>query len=370
MASSRSLAKFIGESESALAIRKTISLLAMSKSTVLITGESGTGKEVVARALYEQSNRISGNFVPVNCSAIPKELLESELFGHKKGAFTGAVTDRVGRFELADGGCIFLDEIGDMSLDMQVKLLRVLQERTVDPVGGLRPVEVDVRVIAATHKDLEAEIAAGRFREDLYYRLNVLPVKTPALRQRADDVSILLNHFAVSHAASGQKPITFASDFLQILKSYHWPGNVRELSNLIDRFSTIFAGQHLEMQSVPESLLPRGMAAMMPGGCANDFMANFGRTGPDATDSMLQKQFDFSESVDHGVETTIRLAQGMPVLPPEGIVLKKVLADIERDLIVQALGRTDGNVSQTARILSLQRTTLIEKIHKFDLRVN
>ncbi|MEN9768416.1 MAG: Nitrogen assimilation regulatory protein, partial [Pseudomonadota bacterium] len=179
---------FIGKSPAAQAVRTLIDRVANSQATVLITGESGTGKELVARALHEQSQRHGGNFVPINCAAIPKDLIESELFGHRKGAFTGAMADRVGRFELAHGGTIFLDEIGDLPLDMQVKLLRVLQERQVDPVGGSKPVAIDVRVVAATHRDLEAEIAAGRFREDLYYRLNVLPLHTCPLRERPEDL--------------------------------------------------------------------------------------------------------------------------------------------------------------------------------------
>jgi sigma-54 specific flagellar transcriptional regulator A len=366
MAQPRVLATFLGDSEAALAIRSIIALVAISNSTVLITGESGTGKEVVARSLHEKSPRAGGNFVPINCAAIPRELLESELFGHRKGAFTGAITDRIGRFELAHGGTIFLDEIGDMSLDMQVKLLRVLQERSIDPVGGLRPVEVDVRVIAATHRDLDEEISAGRFREDLYYRLNVLPLKTPALRERAGDVPLLLEHFALQCVAAGKNPISFASDFLQALQAYKWPGNVRELSNLVDRFSTLFSGQRLELHSVPASLMPKGLAVLQSELCTGEVKEHF--PSQDATEaSMLQEQFDFSHPVDAEIEHIISLAQGMPKLPVEGLSLKKLLSDIERDLIVQALSRTDGNVSQTARILNLQRTTLIEKINKFDL---
>ena len=244
------------------ALRKIIEVVAISSSTVLITGESGTGKEIVARTLHNQSNRSNGNFVPINCAAIPRELLESELFGHKKGSFTGAITDKMGRFELAHGGSIFLDEIGDMSLDIQVKLLRVLQEKTIDPVGAVRSIPVDVRVIAATHRDLEAEIKAGRFREDLYYRLNVIPLNTQALRERACDVPMLLEHFARLHATASHDRITFSRDFVQALQAYAWPGNVRELSNLIDRFSTLFAGQCLEFQSLPATLLPRGLVAL------------------------------------------------------------------------------------------------------------
>lgn len=370
---------FIGTSPSAEAIRHLVARVACSNATVLITGESGTGKELVARALHDQSDRRGGSFVPINCAAIPKDLLESELFGHRKGAFTGAMTDRIGRFELAHGGTIFLDEIGDLSLDMQVKLLRVLQERTVDPVGGLKSVQVDVRVVAATHRDLEVEIDAGRFREDLYYRLNVLPLNTPSLRQRQQDVPDLLAHFAHHFAVKGQAPITFTQDFIEALKDYAWPGNVRELSNLVDRFSTLFGGQLLALDSVPSSLLPKGLRTLQaervqtpvrdalevatPLEMLEKNHAKVGMVNPFANPSPTLALDPHNE-----VQDIIMLAQGLPSLPPEGLSLKDRLADIERDLIVQALNRTEGNVSQTARLLNLQRTTLIEKLNKYDLR--
>jgi len=227
---------FIGSSESAAALRQLVATMANSNATVMITGESGTGKELLARLLHEQSDRCGANFVPINCAAIPKDLLESELFGHRKGAFTGAVADRIGRFELAHGGTIFLDEIGDMSLDMQVKLLRVLQERTVDPIGGTRQVQVDVRVVAATHRDLENEIAAGRFREDLYYRLHVIALKLPALRERGADVNEIANAFLARQSARiNRTDLKFAADAEQAIRHYSWPGNVRELENAVER---------------------------------------------------------------------------------------------------------------------------------------
>ena len=371
---------FIGASAGAEAIRHLIERVASSAATVLITGESGTGKELVARALHDQSDRSGGNFVPINCAAIPKDLLESELFGHRKGAFTGAMADRIGRFELAHGGTIFLDEIGDLSLDMQVKLLRVLQERTVDPVGGLKSVAVDVRVVAATHRDLEAEIEAGRFREDLYYRLNVLPLNTPALRQRAQDVPALLTHFAEHFAVKGQKPITFTTDFIEALKDYAWPGNVRELSNLVDRFNTLFSGQMLGLASVPSSLLPKGLRAIQAERVSTPIVDSLEIVAPlnmkdayhsanaDVMNPFANPAPPLAMDLHNEVEDIIMLAQGLPSLPPEGLSLKDRLADIERDLIVQALARTDGNVSQTARLLNLQRTTLIEKLNKYDLR--
>ena len=365
----KNMPAFVGESDVIRAIRKIIPIVAISSSTVLITGESGTGKEIVARYLHEQSNRSAGNFVPINCAAIPKELLESELFGHKKGAFTGAVTDRIGRFELAHGGSIFLDEIGDMSLEMQVKLLRVLQERTIDPVGGVRSISVDVRVIAATHRDLEAEILAGRFREDLYYRLNVLPLNTPPLRERASDIPILLEYFAKYHASPDQNPITFSAEFHRALHSYQWPGNVRELSNLIDRFSTLFAGECLDFHTLASSLLPKGLAAMKIE--AFGVEEKLAIATDNDTDNEIATQTGIEEVIlTNDEEKLTMLSQAMPILPPEGFSLKHRLAEIERDLISQALNRTNGNVSQTARILNLQRTTLIEKIQKFGLRPN
>jgi len=370
---------FIGASAGAEAIRHLIERVASSSATVLITGESGTGKELVARALHDQSDRSGGNFVPINCAAIPKDLLESELFGHRKGAFTGAMADRIGRFELAHGGTIFLDEIGDLSLDMQVKLLRVLQERTVDPVGGLKSVEVDVRVVAATHRDLEAEIEAGRFREDLYYRLNVLPLNTPALRQRTQDVPALLAHFAEHFAAKGQRPISFTADFIEALKDYAWPGNVRELSNLVDRFNTLFSGQLLSLATVPSSLLPKGLRTLQAQRVSTPIVDSLEIVAPLSKDMQHSANADMMNpfanpapplamDLHNEVEDIIMLAQGLPSLPPEGLSLKDRLADIEKDLIVQALNRTDGNVSQTARLLNLQRTTLIEKLNKYDLR--
>lgn len=360
---------YIGNSPAAQAVRNLIARVADSAATVLITGESGTGKELVARALHDQSSRRSGHFVPINCAAIPKDLIESELFGHRKGAFTGAMADRVGRFELAHGGTLFLDEIGDLPAEMQVKLLRVLQERTIDPIGGNRSVAVDVRVVAATHRDLEAEIAAGRFREDLYYRLNVLPLHTAPLRERAQDLPELIAVFAQRFAPKGKAPIRFTAQFMQALQAYHWPGNVRELSNLVDRFSTLFTSLELDLAMVPATLLPKGLAAIQSEhGCepAPTFDA-WQQAAP-----VVAASPEISANDGPGdVESIIMLAQGgmpAPVLPPEGLSLKERLADIERDLILQALQRTEGNVSQTARLLSLQRTTLIEKIQKYSLR--
>lgn len=366
---------FIGTSPIAQALRRLVSTIANSNATVLITGESGTGKELLARSLHEQSDRVGGAFVPINCSAIPKELLESELFGHRKGSFTGAVADRIGRFELAHGGTIFLDEIGDMSLDMQVKLLRVLQERLIDPVGATRQVPIDVRVIAATHRDLEAEIQAGRFREDLYYRLNVLPVVTPPLRERKEDIPELLRFYASHYKLGHMQAVRFSSDFLQALVDYPWPGNVRELCNLIDRFSTLYAGQELDLRAIPANLLPKALVPVQAELLERSGPASMQEMSlpPEVLAEMQADQashplVDQPEPQDNEIESIIMLAQGMPHLPPEGLSLKDRLAEIERNIIEQALERSQGNVSRTAKLLNLQRTTLIEKINKYELR--
>ena len=370
---------FLGKSAGAVNIRQLLAKVAPTDATVLINGESGTGKELIARTLHDWSDRRGGHFVPINCGAIPKELLESELFGHRKGSFTGASTDRIGRFELAHGGTIFLDEIGDMPMEMQVKLLRVLQERTVEAVGGAKPVPVDVRVVAATHRDLEAEIAAGRFREDLFYRLNVLPVFIPPLRERTEDVPDLLNFYASKYKAQGQSPISFAPNFMRALTQYNWPGNVRELSNLVDRFTALFSGMQLELDMVPPSFLPQGLRQLqsLPGDAIDHALlelhalASNDPTQAPSTQRVLQTQAEIDlEAMPNDVEDIIMLAQGQACLPPDGLSLKEHLADVERNLIMQALERSKGNVSQTARLLNLQRTTLIVKLEKYDLRYN
>ncbi len=410
--------QIIGQSRATQFLRELIQTLAASSSTALVTGESGTGKELVAQALHAQGPRASGPFVPINCGAIPRELIESELFGHRKGTFTGAVADRLGRFELAHGGTLFLDEIGDLPMDMQVKLLRVLQERCILPVGASREVPVDVRVVAATHKNLEAEVAAGRFREDLYYRINVLPITTTALRERPEDIASLLQFYAEKHTLPGNRPLKFAPDMLQLLQAYAWPGNVRELSNLVDRFSTLFPSQTLQVHTVPACMMPSGLATLQalrlsqlptpaPQQTLFSPVAAPQATVPlgeplwapmvsDTTDSPWADSDPLSHllaSTDNAapapsvprpafapmplsasndemssVEEVILLAQGIQTLPPDGISLKQHLIDIERNLIEQALSRTQGNVSQTAKLLQLQRTTLIEKINKYDLR--
>ncbi len=357
------------------ALRALISTVADSQATVLISGESGTGKELIARALHDESDRGGGRFVPVNCAAIPRDLVEAELFGHRKGAFTGAVSDRVGRFELAHGGTLFLDEIGDLPLDIQVKLLRVLQERSIDPVGATKSVDVDVRVVAASHKDLEAEVKAGRFREDLFYRLNVLPLQSPPLRRRADDIPDLVDFHAKRLAPKGRSPIRFSPDMMLALKSYNWPGNVRELINIVDRFTALFPAQDIGLRTVPAAMLPKGLAVLRDELFGQLAASNVMELFPEPPEA-VQAAMDAGNNADDGrfdddssVQDIIMLAQGMDEFPAQGIPLKQRLAEIERNYISQALELSEGNVSKTAKLLSLQRTTLIEKINKYELRV-
>jgi sigma-54 specific flagellar transcriptional regulator A len=293
-------------------------------STVLIRGESGCGKELVARRIHELSSRSHGPFVPVNCGAIPRELLESELFGHEKGAFTGALTARIGRFELADGGTLFLDEIGDMSFDMQVKLLRVLQERVFERVGSAESRRANVRIVAATHRDLEARAQAGEFREDLFFRLNVFPIAVPALRERLDDLPALVDDLVRRGEAEGRPSITFTQTALDCMAAYSWPGNVRELENLVERLAILYPGRTIDREHLPAPIGER-------------------RRAPQAT---------------------------ITVIPQTGLDLREHLGNIEKQLIRSALDQTDGTVAHAARLLKLRRTTLVEKLRKYDLHAH
>ncbi len=314
-------------------IRSLVAQVAGSEATVLILGESGTGKEVVARGVHEASPRRDGPFVPVNCGAIPADLLESELFGHEKGAFTGAISARRGRFELAAGGTLFLDEIGDMPLTMQVKLLRVLQERCFERVGSGVSQPADVRVIAATHQDLEERIEDGRFRADLYYRLNVFPIEVAPLRERQDDIPLLARHFAARLANDTQPPISLGDDALEALLQYAWPGNVRELGNLVERLSILFPGARVGLADLPEKF-------------RRDFVPSPGGFAPELAPAV----------------------SGQIVLGADGLDLKTYLSDTERSLLEQALEQSNWVVAKAAKLLQLQRTTLVEKMRKFDLQ--
>ncbi len=308
----------IGKSDAIARVLGVIERVSDTESTVLITGESGTGKELVARALHYNSRRSERPLVTVNCGAIPEELLESELFGHVKGAFTNAVRHREGRFALAHGGTIFLDEIGDMSPTLQVKLLRVLQERTFEPVGSSKTTKVDVRVIAATHQDLGALIEQRRFREDLFYRLNVLPIEVPALRERIDDLPLLIHHFLdLARQERGCRVQAVTDDAIQRLMDYPWPGNVRELENLIERLTVLVGEGEIGVEDLP----PHVRAEPMPQSWA-------------------------------------------PRVPSTGLDFNAVVGSVEADLIEQALEQTHWNKNRAAQLLGLNRTTLIEKIKK------
>jgi transcriptional regulator with PAS, ATPase and Fis domain len=294
--------------------------VADTDSTVLILGESGTGKELIARALHYNSQRRQGNLVAVNCAAIPEELLESELFGHERGAFTHAVRTRIGRFEQANCGTIFLDEIADMSPALQVKLLRVLQDRSFERVGGVKSIKVDIRVIAATNQELEALVKQGNFREDLYYRLNVIPIRVPPLRERMGDIPLLVKHFLQEFSKKKKKPAKRLSpQAIDLLVRYPWPGNVRELENLVERLVILTEGDEVKVDDLPQ-------------------------------------RFREVSSIGAGVESID--------FPQEGLNLPQALLDLERRLILKALEQSNWVKSRAAQLLNLNRTTLIEKMKK------
>jgi transcriptional regulator with PAS, ATPase and Fis domain len=312
----------VGASAAMRMVRALIAKLAGNTATVLITGESGTGKELAARAIHDLSSRRGQSFVPVNCGAIPEELLESELFGHVRGAFTGALNARQGRFQLAHGGTLFLDEIGEMSAKLQVKLLRVLQEQQVEPVGSDHAVQVEVRVVAATHRDLRAAVQQGRFREDLFYRLNVLPLELPSLRERDGDIALLIRYFLQLHGSrKGRGVLRVDALALELLEKYRWPGNVRELENLIERLVVM-------------------------------------------NDDGVIRAAELPDYVVHNSVPQHHHGAGDVSLPLEGVDLDGFLERIENGFIQQALKRTRGNKTTAAELLNLNRTTFIERLRK------
>ena len=318
----------VGKSQALQHVLSVVEKVADTDSTVLITGESGTGKELIARALHYNSSRANRMMVTVNCGAIPEELLESELFGHVKGAFTNAVNHREGRFALADGGTIFLDEIGDMSPNLQVKLLRVLQERTFEPVGSSKTVKVNVRVIAATNQHLEELIEQKKFREDLYYRLNVLPIESPPLRDRADDIPLLIHHFIdIGNQQKNMKINGISEEAMKLLVHYRWPGNVRELENMVERVMIL-------------------------------------RETGDILGEDLPAQFHSQQTGANRASDGNERQSLAPVISSDGISFNDVIGDLETDLILQALEQTHCNKNRAAQLLGLNRTTLLEKIKK------
>ncbi len=351
---------FVGNSDAMRQVRFLIEQVACSAANVLILGESGTGKEVVANNIHLLSERKDAPFVPVNCGAIPADLLESELFGHEKGAFTGAISARKGRFELAQGGTLFLDEIGDMPLLMQVKLLRVLQERSFERVGGTKPIKCDVRVIAATHRNLETMIEAGTFREDLFYRLNVFPIETPALRERPEDLPLLIGELIKRVEAECGQDVKFSERALESLKASPWSGNVRELSNLVERMIIMYPGQVVDITELPKKYQAFEVEAYVP-----EYPEELQER--DAIYEMFSEG-DSQEDFQDAYEEDVASGGGMwGMLPPEGINLKEYMAEIEISLITQALEYSDYVVARAAEILAVRRTTLVEKMKKYGL---
>ena len=347
----------VGKSLPLQNVRKLIEQVAPTEANVLILGESGTGKEVIARKVHNSSVRRDMPFVPVNCGAIPDELLESELFGHEKGAFTGAVSARKGRFELAEGGTLFLDEIGDMPLPMQVKLLRVLQERSFERVGGSETIKCNVRIVAATHRNLDQMINEGRFREDLYYRLNVFPIDSPALRERLNDIPLLLDELIARLRGKGHTGIHFTHAAIESLCEYPWPGNVRELSNLVERLMILYPNKMIDVFDLPikyqggESLIKHSQSSKAPyeRHTTNDVIA-------------CQKKERFIEEPLDTTPASLTLTHHF-----EGVNLKEYLSELEINLIIQALEQQDWVVARAADQLGMRRTTLVEKMRKYEI---
>lgn len=331
-----------GNSSQILEIKAMIQKVAHTEVNVFITGESGTGKEIAARCLHMMSNRRNNPFIPVNCGAIPHELLESELFGHEKGAFTGAITTRKGRFELADGGTIFLDEIGDMPLNMQVKLLRVIQERVFERIGSNQSLKSNVRIIAATHRNLESCIKQGVFREDLFYRLNVFPIEMPSLRSRKEDVPIIISDLITRLSKELKSEISLTSQCIRHLQNCEWKGNIRELSNLIERLFVLYPNQSIDAGQLPEKYREQSIKKEL-GNAA------------EVTQSKIEQ---LSQTI---------LVSPASVKTDDSIDLKEVLNNIEKAYIMDALNKSNGVVAHAAKRLKIRRTTLVEKIRKYHL---
>jgi nitrogen regulation protein NR(I) len=348
--------RLVGESPAIRQVYAVIEKVADTPSTVLITGESGTGKELIARALHEYSSRHSGPFIKINCAAIPKTLMESELFGYEKGAFTGAVGSKPGRFELAHGGTLFLDEIGEIPVEMQVKLLRVLQESEFERVGGIKTLKVDVRLVAATNRDLHAEVGEGAFREDLYYRLNVVPIHLPPLRERRQDIPLLVDHFIAKFNERLKKQIAgIDPDAVERLVSYHWPGNIRELENVIERTMLFGEGPTIRALDLPGELMgvPGAPSAPVP---------------EEKPPERLERQYS-SSSLNL---PALAAAASLPIGAEAPSSLKEAVRveteRVERELIQRALDETAGNVTQAARKLKISRKSLQTKMKELGLR--
>jgi len=336
----------VGNSQEIKRVRQMIQQVCTSDATVLILGESGTGKEVIARNIHYHSSRGKKAFVPINCGAIPAELIESELFGHEKGAFTGALTARQGRFELAEGGTLFLDEIGDMPMQMQVKLLRVLQEKVIERVGGNKSIPCDVRILAATHRDLKAEIGQGNFREDLYYRLDVFPITIAPLRERSEDIPMLIGELVQRMERENKGSVRFTSAALMALCQHDWPGNVRELANMVERLSIIHAYGVVDVKDLPDKFHQYSTVSIAEVGFSEDGDEKRGVT----LENLLPQN-----------------STPVGMLPEQGMDLKEHLSKLELSLIQQALNDSDNVVAHAAKKLNMRRTTLVEKMRKYNI---
>lgn len=355
------LPEIAGNSESINKIKNLINQVANTDVNVLILGESGTGKEVVARNIHGLSKKAHTPFVAINCGAIPSELLESELFGHEKGAFTGAITTRIGRFELAENGTLFLDEIGDMPIAMQIKLLRVLQEKKFERVGSNKSIYSNVRIIAATNKNLEKAILQGLFREDLYYRLHVFPIEMPSLKSRIEDLSDLI--YSISQRLNCQ--IQFSEDTIQLLKNHPWPGNIRELSNLIERLSITHATREITIEDLPEKYLQT-----FPEQNSDEVNGIYHQNlGHGHFDRVVIASTNYAKLAENNMMQMIATGQfpNSANLPTEGIDLKNLLVNLELTYIKQALAMTNGVVAHAASKLNMRRTTLVEKMRKYKI---
>ncbi|EOB3573280.1 sigma-54 dependent transcriptional regulator [Vibrio vulnificus] len=350
----------VGQSLGIQEVRHLIEQVAATEANVLILGESGTGKEVVARNIHYHSSRRNGPFVPINCGAIPPDLLESELFGHEKGAFTGALTTRKGRFELAEGGTLFLDEIGDMPMAMQVKLLRVLQERCFERVGGNTTIKANVRIIAATHRNLETMIDDEKFREDLFYRLNVFPIEMPALKERKEDIPLLPQELMTRLQAEGGLPICFTPRAINSLMEHDWPGNVRELANLVERMVILYPNSLVDVNHLPTKYRYSDIPEFQPETSSFNSIEDQER---DVLEDIFSESFDLATR--NNFDDHFDAPQS---LPPEGVNLKELLADLEVNMINQALEAQGGVVARAADMLGMRRTTLVEKMRKYNMQ--
>ena len=331
----------IGQSPPIREVFDVVNRAAGSQSTVMIYGESGTGKELIARALHMNSPRASKPFIAVNCGAIPHELLESELFGYEKGSFTGATNTRVGRLELANQGTIFLDEIGDMPTSLQVKLLRVLAEREIDRIGSIKPTPIDIRVITATHRNLEDAIREGKFREDLFYRLNIIPINLPPLRERKTDIPLLINHF-LKQLNESEEAKTINDQAMGFLMDYAWPGNIRELANFVERMLVLSIGTTITPSDLPEKIL--------------------GDTPIEKLQPLQEEDGNPSQMLQQSLKQSFHVG-----IPKEGINLKKTVEEFEKELLIEALEKTGWVKNKAANLLGLNRTTLVEKLKKLQI---